>query len=225
MGCENDRSALLLCSEDQLFGILCPIICIIGVFELARHIRRIRRTGNNRPMRRMDTASEKSGDEQASGLTSAVMSIQPQNLAPLPSACDILQPLSHSLPLPPSGHLAAVLGEERRRWMSQTYGHHKECIQTTSSPSSGSGTSASGTLQSDGKAPSDIEKFPAQIHDLSDAASQTKRTAAGDKWEHPSCLEPGETQSVQKRSQEVQFLREVDEDGVRTWRRWVIEYS
>lgn len=35
-------------------------------------------------------------------------------VAPLPSACDILQPLSHCTPLPSSGHLAAMLSQERR---------------------------------------------------------------------------------------------------------------
>lgn len=34
-------------------------------------------------------------------------------VASLPSACDILQPLSHCTPLPSSGHLAAMLSQER----------------------------------------------------------------------------------------------------------------
>lgn len=37
-----------------------------------------------------------------------------RGVAPLPSARDILQPLSHCTPLPSSGHLAEILSQERR---------------------------------------------------------------------------------------------------------------
>src|SRR5699024_10428096 len=40
--------------------------------------------------------------------------VSPSFVAPLPSASDVLQPLSHCTPLPSSGHLVAVLSQERQ---------------------------------------------------------------------------------------------------------------
>ncbi|EYE92380.1 uncharacterized protein EURHEDRAFT_415506 [Aspergillus ruber CBS 135680] len=65
-----------------------------------------------------------SGDKEKPAGTAAVDQQQPMSnsppkdlscdvRAPLPSACDILQPLSWCTPLPSSGHLAAMLSQER----------------------------------------------------------------------------------------------------------------
>ncbi|KAL4806699.1 hypothetical protein BDV18DRAFT_159868 [Aspergillus unguis] len=176
------------------------------------------------------TPAEKSGGEQqVASATKANLSYPldiTQGCAPLPSACDILQPLSHSSPLPPSGYLAAILGDGRNKRTSQAYQHKHECIQPTSSFSSSPGNSAPVTLQVGCKPPSEGENSPTQSDDSSQATPPpTRRTSEVDDRESPSSSGHSKARSVQKRSQEVQFLHDVDEDGIRTWRRWVVEYS
>ncbi|KAL4915915.1 hypothetical protein BDW62DRAFT_212348 [Aspergillus aurantiobrunneus] len=223
MRCGNDDSNIFRDSGGQLVGIIYPAICIICAFVLARRIRRRQQRKYTLPGGKMDTPSEKSGGEQLSSAANAEISYPAHTThdgAPLPSACDILLPLSHSSPLPSSGYLAAVLSEERRNRMEQTYQHEKEGIQSTSSSCTSSGDFASVELRTDSNPPSGIESSPTQSDDSSQATSpSTRRSAEGDDRGLPSVPDSGEIQPVQKRSQQVQFLRDVDEEGVRTWRR------
>ncbi|KAL2869277.1 uncharacterized protein BJX67DRAFT_23885 [Aspergillus lucknowensis] len=180
----------------------------------------------------MDPPSEKSGGEQSSGAPRSAGLSSPQHAlddrTPPPSARDILQPLSHSSPLPPSGHLAAVLRQKRRSTTGQHSQQENPNIWSPSSPRPSSEDRSSVESRTDrhrSSPPSGIESSPTQADDLSQATSpQTGRGAEeGHGFSDPPCS--SETKSVQKRSREIQFLHDVDEEGVRTWKRCVIEYS
>lgn len=226
MRCGNDHSTITEDSRDLLFGIIYPAIGIICVFVLVRRIRHQQRRKYVLLEGQMDTPSGKSGGEEPSSATS-VGTFYPTHTshdpAPLPSACDILQPLSLSSPLPPSGYLAAVLNEERRKRVEQPYLVENERIQPMSPPCT---NSASMAVRTDCDPPSRFDDSPTQADDSSQATfAPTRRSAEDDDQGSPNSPDSCEFQSVQKRSQHVQHLRDVDEEGIRTWRRWVIEYS
>ncbi|KAL2827628.1 hypothetical protein BDW59DRAFT_144091 [Aspergillus cavernicola] len=229
MRCGHDLSTISRDPWVLRFGIVYSAICITCICVFAWRIRRGQRRRYMLLGGQMDPPSEKSGGEQSSGTTSAEISY---DRAPLPSACDILQPLSHSSPLPPSGYLAAVLGQERRNMMEQayqqTYQQENRSIQSTSSPSSpdNSPSVASRTNRRHRSPPSGTESSPTQADNSSQATPpQTERGAGTDDQGHSSSPDSGENQSIQKRNQRVEILHDVDEEGVRTWRRWVVEYS
>lgn len=83
-----------------------------------------------------------------------------------PSACDILQPLSHTSLLPSSGDLAAQAREQ-------------QSVKSASAPSSPASSKASS---------------------------------------------PDAGEEVQKRSESTQQMCEEDAEGLRTWKRVVVEY-
>jgi hypothetical protein len=227
MRCGNDHSADFRDSRALLFGLVYPAICITCILVLARRIRCRQRRRYLLLGGQMDPPSEKSGGEQSPSATNAERSDPPPNpydRAPLPSACDILQPLSRSSPLPPSGYLAAVLGQERRNQMAQAYQQESQDLQQpASSPYSGSDGSPSAAGRTDRRnSPSRIGSSPTQADDSSQATSPPSgRGAETDDQGLPSSPDSG---SIKKRSQQVQFLHDVDDQGVRTWRRWVVEY-
>ncbi|KAL4986403.1 hypothetical protein BDW68DRAFT_163346 [Aspergillus falconensis] len=234
MRSENDHSKLSKDSGDLRFGIVYPIICIICALVLARRIRRRQRTKYILPMGQMDTPSEKHGGEQSPGPTNLDISYSTHvthHRAPLPSACDILQPLSHSTPLPSSGYLAAALREERRNRMEQAHQLETGCVHPTSSDCTTSGDFALVAFRTDCNLPSGTGNSPTPTDDSSQATPRpitplpTGMSADVAVREYPRSLGSGETRSVQKRGENVEFLRDVDEEGARTWRRWVIEYS
>ncbi len=229
MRCGNGHSTITEDSRDLLFGIIYPAIGIICVLVLVRRIRRQRRKNYVLVGRQMDTPSAKSGGEEPSSATSVGTSYRTHTVhdpAPFPSACDILQPLSLSSPLPPSGYLASVLNEERRKRVEQPYQVEDKRVQPMSPPCTDSENSASMAIRTDCDPPSRFEGSPTQADYSSQATfAPTRRSAEDDDQGSPHSPDSRESQFVQKRSQHVQFLRDVDEEGVRTWRRWVIEYS
>ncbi|KAL4934110.1 uncharacterized protein BDV17DRAFT_278472 [Aspergillus undulatus] len=221
MAFSHDQSTIFYDSRDLSLGIIYPVICIICAFFLVRRIRHRQRTRYTLSEGQMKTQSEKSGGKQTSGATNEGFA-HPMDAthyrAHLPSACDILRPLSHSSSLPPSGYLAAVLTQERRN--PRQYQHDNEHVRPTSSSGTNSLESASVAWRTDLNQPSGIESSPTQTDDSSQATSPLiSPSADGFDRELPSSPDSGEAQSVQKRSQQVQFLRDVDEEGVRTWRR------
>ncbi|KAL2855826.1 hypothetical protein BJY01DRAFT_243014 [Aspergillus pseudoustus] len=227
----NDHSTILSDFRFLLGGLVYAITCIVCILVLVQRIR-------SRQRRRllegqMDSPFEKSGGEESSDATNSGLSYSthyPYDVrASFPSACDILQPLSHSSSLPPSGYLAALLGQERINRVEQTFEQVNRDIRPSSSPrpsSDDSSSVASPTDRSRRSRPSRIERSPTQADHSSQATSPPiGRGAEGDDHGLPSSPGPGEPESIQKRSQHVHLLRDVDEEGPRTWRRWVIEYS
>ncbi|KAL4795440.1 hypothetical protein BDV19DRAFT_170808 [Aspergillus venezuelensis] len=221
----HDHSTVCKEYRDSLFGIIYPAICIICALFLVWRIRNRQRARYTLLGPQMDAPSEKGGGDQPSGATSegfSHLTNTAHNFAPLPSACDILQPLSHSWPLPPSGYLATVLSE-RRRNDSQPQRSNELAQPTTPRTPPWPSTI---TRRTDRRPPLGNESSPTQTDYLSPATSPPiGRNAEEDDRGLPRSPESGELQSVQKRSEQVQLLHEADEQGVRTWRRWVIEYS
>ncbi|PYI06887.1 hypothetical protein BO78DRAFT_314501 [Aspergillus sclerotiicarbonarius CBS 121057] len=159
------------------------------------------------------------------------------NVGPFPSACDILQPLSHLSPLPSSGYLAAVLARERTNWTKQPCppeGHQvPSSLGCAASAPGQDHCSAAPTAAMDGHlGDSSSEEGPAHgAVVVSDPPRQTGPLAPA-QW-HASSHEQGVpsianligAQPSQKCGYAVQFLHDADEEGVRSWRRLMIEYS
>ncbi|RDW89852.1 uncharacterized protein DSM5745_01627 [Aspergillus mulundensis] len=229
MRSENDHSNIFKDSGDLRFGIFYPIICIICALVLVRRIRGRQRTKYMLPRGQMGTPSEKHGGEQSPGpsIPDPFYSTHAtHHRAPLPSACDILRPLSHFSPLPSSGYLAAALNKERRSRMEQDSQLENGCLQPTNSDCTTTEDSALVAERTDPNPSSGTEGSPTETDDSSQATSlSTRQSADVADREHSSSLDPGEARSVQRRSEHVEFLRDVDEEGARTWRRWVVEYS
>ncbi|KAI9372589.1 hypothetical protein BJX61DRAFT_533812 [Aspergillus egyptiacus] len=222
----HDHLAILRDPRVLLFGILYSAVCITCIIVLAwRNSRRQRRRRMFKGQ--MDLPSEKGGGEQSPGATSPkILSATHKfyGLAPLPSACDVLQPLSRVSQLPPSGYLAAALGRERENRMEQTYQHEGQRVQLTSSPRSGheSPLMASPTDHRHGVPLFGTESSPTRTEDSSQAMSPLNAADLNDEQDISSSPNSGDFQSIQKRSQGVHFLHDVDENGFRTWRRWLI---
>ncbi|KAL4750950.1 hypothetical protein BDW72DRAFT_203451 [Aspergillus terricola var. indicus] len=223
MRSEHDQPNLFKDSGNSRLGIVYPIICIICAFMLARRIRHRQRTKYILPRGQMDTPSEKHGGKQSPGPTDSGLSYSTRDIhhpVPLLSACDILQPLSHSTPLPSSGYLAAALSEERRQKMDQAYQLESECISPINPDCTTVGDSALAALRTDYNLLSGTVNAPTPTDDSSQATSlPTRRSADVADQRHPNSLHSGASRSVQKRGEHVEFLRDVDEEGARTWRR------
>ncbi|KAL4815559.1 hypothetical protein BDW67DRAFT_176146 [Aspergillus spinulosporus] len=223
MRSENDHPNLFKDSGDSRLGIVYPIICIICAFMLARRIRHRQRTKYILSRGQMDTPSEKHGGEQSPGPSDPELSYSTRDIhhhLPLPSACDILQPLSHSTPLPSSGYLAAALTEERRQKMDQIYQLESECTSPTNPDCTTVGESALAASRMDCNLLSGTVSPPTSTDDSSQATSLPTRWSAdmADR-QHPNSLDFDASESVQKRGEHVEVLRDVDEEGARTWRR------
>lgn len=229
MRSENDHPNLFKDSGNSRLGIVYPIICIICALLLARRIRHRQRTKYILLGGQMDTPSEKHGGKQSPGPSDPELSYSTRDIhhrLPLPSACDILYPLSHSTSLPSSGYLAAALIEDRRQKMDQAYQLESECTSPTSPDCTTVGESALVGLRTDCNLLSGTVNPPTLTDDSSQATSlPTRRSADVADRQHPNSLDFGASWSVQKRGEHVEFLRDVDEEGARTWRRCVIEYS
>ncbi|KAF9884142.1 hypothetical protein FE257_002263 [Aspergillus nanangensis] len=142
----------------------------------------------------------------------------------LPSARDILQPLSHLTALPSSGYLAAVLGRER----------HARAIPTPAAQASLAENLPGGAHPMNRR--SDTIERGGGTSDESRAEVEdpqwTAFTPTGWRGEEINNEEAfgvsgaGQIPPViQQRSQTVQYLHDVDEEGSRSWRRVVVEYS
>ncbi|KAL3467969.1 hypothetical protein BJX64DRAFT_81329 [Aspergillus heterothallicus] len=233
----NDHSVILGDSRFLLGGLVYAITCIVCILVLVQRIRSGQRRRRLLLEGQMDSPFEESGGKESSGATSAGLSYPtpyPGDVrASLPSACDILQPLSHTSSLPPSGYLAAVLGQERMnrldRILEQSLEQEIRDTRPSSSPRPSSDNSSSVSSPTDRDRrhrPFSMDSSPTQAEYSSQATSPPiERGAEEDGQGLPSSLGPSEPKSIQKRSQHVHYLRDVDEEGPRTWRRWVIEYS
>ncbi|PLN77549.1 hypothetical protein BDW42DRAFT_176626 [Aspergillus taichungensis] len=236
-----------------LYPALCVIGIVLLARRIRHHRQRKyqlpeRRQESLRPL----SPAEKSGGDMSAGQGAAAPCIRDPShnaltttaaTSSFPSACDILQPLSQLTPLPSSGHLAAILGRAKRQ-------EHPANEKPGGGPGGESGASAGPS--SDHSRPSTSET---QASDLSGGGSdQSSYSGIGDslppmaptptEWRPVGSLagnysshdgyfdgselsgeSAGPQPPVQKSRQVVQLLHDADEEGVRTWRRLMVEYS
>lgn len=167
--------------------------------------------------------------------------------APLPSACGILQPLSQRTQLPPSGHLASVLSRERcgehpslslassespmestpRSISTHTVsggqvnvgGSHRSLYQSE-------GEEANNSPNHEGFSPSTSGAPVMSMQANSSLPPSTGSSTASHRRSFtPDASGSNNAVQAQKRSETVQHLQDVDEHGVRTWKRLVVEYN
>ncbi|KAG2415231.1 hypothetical protein HFD88_006422 [Aspergillus terreus] len=269
MGPRNDPRSTVADLEIYLFGITFPIACVLCIAILVQRIRRRVRGGRftptAAPKRQMHPNPPNYGGKERADLavvgrgpsTDAHPPSSPRDGLPsLPSACDILQPLSQLTPLPSSGYLAAVLGRERRARATTTTtttaaaagaAAAPACLAATGDvlgsvdppphangvPGRGEGRGGGGARSIE-LAWSDRTLRPSGSSDESCAALDDPQSSAFSPtgWRPDDLPElaggvsgAGEPQPVQKRSQTVQNLYGVDEEGARAWRRVMMEYS
>ncbi|TPR02200.1 hypothetical protein CAN33_0043115 [Aspergillus niger] len=175
-----------------------------------------------------------SGGEEPVGRTS-------QGVGPFPSACDVLQPLSQLSPLPSSGYLAAVLARERSHWTKQASGSDGHLVPL--SP----GCAASAPAHDHRSATPPAVGMDDRVGDSSSEAPTHCSMVVSDPRRQPGTPAPvqchanpiatSHEQGVpsianligshpsQNCGYAVQYLHDADEEGVRSWRRLMIEYS
>lgn len=205
-----------------LFGIIYPAFSVICIVVLARTIRRRRQGRYALSQKQMDSQTsklEKHGlEEQTSDLSRVAL--------PLPSACDILQPLSHLTPLPPSGHLVSMLGCEPVRIkvasedpgvMSDWNISHRDNNRPATSDTDDSHVGPFVASQFQGGLAEQQQIEPPAV-----PATCSTENHGGEVFELPGSDEPP---TIQRRNQTVQFPQVADADGTRSWKRLIMEYN
>jgi hypothetical protein len=253
------------------YSALC-IVCILVSFRHIKAHRSRHRRGvhcKSLPPERQTMASS----SQAGGEPGQLEKGQPVSDSPRPihhrhpSACDILQPLSHLVPVPASGHVAAAVaaGAAERQGASTTASpsaspnlpppppppgqgsqqssredaepnsagaidHHRpHCCHPVENPSStnppSSSSSSSHTHNPAGPVPCPC--IPAVGASGPGVAVHSTRPAEAfcrpiQPQQNPI---PGQAENVAKRTETVQVCRDVDAEGIRSWRRLIVEYG
>ena len=245
---ENEQLVIpqsVLVSSSQ---ILYPVFCLICLLLVQRFRRR--RGWFARFGRQMDSRKslpERPGGKETAGTAVGQESksnrdVSPSFVAPLPSASDVLRPLSHCTPLPPSGHLAAALSQERQAGNRPSL-TKPETPKESSSP----GSMTTRTVLSSQVHASESHRRPCQSAVEEARSSPNHRgllpstsgapvmnlqqnpltgisTASQGRPPSPNASGSGVVQSVQRHSETTHHLYDVDEQGVRTWKRQVVEY-
>ncbi|BCR86437.1 uncharacterized protein ACHE_30424S [Aspergillus chevalieri] len=233
--------------------ILCPILCLICLLIL---VQRIKHRSRWPALSRRQMDSQKSlperfgagGNKEKTAGTAAVGQQQqpmsnspPKDLscdvrAPLPSACDILQPLSRCTPLPSSGQLAAKLSQERQAGNRPSLTMKPE---TPTSPESSTHAAPAGSVHASGShqgfsefADQEVNRSPRPGSGSSEPVKNPQSAflppstgISNDRRSHVPRAESNVVYTAQKRSETVQHLQDTDENGVRKWKRRVVEYS
>ena len=239
MGHEKDNDAV---KDIQVhsFWISFTVVCILCILLFVQRIRRRHLVWYAPPERQMDPRpfsflpkEKRGGDEELAGLVGHGKTYYPGDpstygVAGLPSACDILLPLSRSTHLPSSGYLAAVLGRERSVSTAQSYQQAQApCVVAPSELSPSSGDSRPSTAGTDAGRSNGV--LPAVGSRLLGSCIENADPPAGpqtlDAQEFSGMLAPERTCSVLKRNQIVQHLYDVDEGGVRTYKRTMLHYN
>lgn len=252
MNCEgNDfiiSQELPVTSTQLLYPVLC-LICILLFVQRIKH-RRSWPALSRRQMHSQKSLPETppGGNKEKTTGTAAAVDQQQQTMsnspskdlscdvrAPLPSACDILQPLSQYTPLPSSGHLAAMLSQERQGGNRPSLTMEPETPMESSCPEFSSTHAApGGSIHASGlhqRADQEAVRSPNKGFSLESPQSSAflppSSRLTGISLSGIGHLGPESNMvyTVQKRSETVQHLRGADEIGVRTWRRLVVEYS
>lgn len=129
MDSKGDQSVTreLPVSSVQVLYVALSLICLLLLVQRFRSQLNIRGQRENpsgqQTMDSREPPVEKPNGDETAGTEGTDQHTQQEvqqqlmssrGVAPLPSARDILQPLSHCTPLPSSGHLAEILSQERR---------------------------------------------------------------------------------------------------------------
>lgn len=236
MGHENEELASPRDLQTFLFGITFPVACVFAILALVQRIRRRQQGRYVLPEKQMDPQPplpDRSGGKAPVGQGVPYPQSPTHDVNGLPSACDILQPLSQLAPLPSSGYLAAMLGREGSDKDKQSYPQDPSSQSSAAymvSPSASSGDSRpttsytndshrSGSFSEGSDASRRGSEDPQHI-----ALSPTGWRTEGNPEDSGGLSDLNRAQPVQKRSQVIQQLYDVDGEGVRTWRRLMVEY-
>ncbi|OJK04779.1 hypothetical protein ASPACDRAFT_1851741 [Aspergillus aculeatus ATCC 16872] len=237
MRCTNVKTAIPKNNQIASLGIIYSVACIVCALVLLQRIRRrrLRYASAERQMDPLSSSLEKGGGDGPSspvGQGYGVAYLQypiSHHASSFPSACDVLQPLSHSSQLPSSGYLAAVLTRERSSWTSQHSYSSEELAQPAPGNAAMNRIFNSSTCQNDLGGLS-----PERLNGGSMAPNAPPRTGSSPVgWRTEShsqepplnVAESSGTQPTRKSEYAVQYMRDADEEGVRTWKRVVVEYS
>ncbi|RAL07175.1 uncharacterized protein BO97DRAFT_409196 [Aspergillus homomorphus CBS 101889] len=234
MRCENVKTAIPKNIQIVSLGFVYSAACIVCVLLLLQRIRR-RRLGFAPSKRRMDPLSsslEKGGGEVPPGAVGQGYSVTylqdpiSDSVGALPSACDVLQPLSHLSQLPSSGYLAAVLARERSSWMQQTYPPEKPALQTSGDADMEATVISSVCQDNLGGLSSERLSGGSMIPKAPQRTGSSPVGWRTESQEPPlSVAESSGPHPSRKSGHAVQYMQEANEEGVRTWRRVVVEYS
>ncbi|KAJ9371009.1 hypothetical protein DTO282F9_3846 [Paecilomyces variotii] len=165
-----------------------------------------------------------SEDSQTGGCTATAEISTPASV-PLPSASDILQPLSQMYQesnIPSSGEVAAL-----SRGVNE---EHRACAKE---PANGLGTDGGSRSSKSGPEPllytTEVDGAKTSEQNASSATVSSVSPLAESSAEQTSSAQTHDAdtehrQSIQKRSETVQVMREVDSDGERTFIRRIVEY-
>ncbi|KAE8355053.1 hypothetical protein BDV28DRAFT_129819 [Aspergillus coremiiformis] len=221
------------------FWISFIVACILCILALVQRIRHRQLSRYAPPERRMDpqpfsfSPKEKRGGEQPADVVGHGRPYYREDatsygVAGLPSACDVLLPLSHSTQLPSSGYLAAVLGRERSIRATKSYQlAQPPCVVAPSKPGRSWRDSQSSTAGTDAGLSgrfSPPEGSGSSVSSI-EPADPSSGSQVVDLQEFSSMSASDGTQLVQKRNQVVQDFYDVDDGGVRMYRRTMVEYS
>ncbi|RMJ26388.1 hypothetical protein PHISP_02768 [Aspergillus sp. HF37] len=263
-------------------------LCIVCILVSFRHIKALRHRSRHRhrrgvhckslPPERQTMASSSS---QAGGEHGELEKGQPVSDSAIhhrhPSACDILQPLSHLVPVPASGHVAAAVAAGAAEKASATTSprpgpnlspylppppkqdsqqpsrmdaepnsagpgagagaidpHHRpHCCHPVENPSSTNPPSSSSHIHNPAVPVPSAPSVPAVGTSGPGVAVHSTLPAEG--FCHP--IQPQQNPNpgpapaenaphgVQKRTETAQFCRDVDAEGIRSWRRLIVEYG
>ncbi|RHZ48264.1 uncharacterized protein CDV56_103937 [Aspergillus thermomutatus] len=163
-----------------------------------------------------------------------------QRTFPLPSACDILPPLSHLAPLPSSGYLASILGRQpsRSKLTSEEDGQLQQSSALAGSESRA--VPVGNIFDGDESRPATSDKNADLVGSFASTYSKIENEDQhqGEASTVPAAWPVGthrqevyelpgseELQSTQRRNQTVHFPQVVDAEGTRSWKRVIVEYN
>ncbi|GAD98383.1 hypothetical protein AN0650.2 [Paecilomyces variotii No. 5] len=162
-----------------------------------------------------------SESDQTGGPSTAVEISTPTS-SPLLSASDILQPLSQMTGIPSSGDVAALAREMKE----EQYASGKNPAGTDQggpqNPASDTNSQLCAAGDHAGVGTAEKAEQNASSVAVSSPSSSTESTARTSTQTNDSDIE--NQQSIQKQSETVQLVREVDSDGERTFVRRIVEY-
>ncbi|OJJ49925.1 hypothetical protein ASPZODRAFT_139271 [Penicilliopsis zonata CBS 506.65] len=218
--------------------LLYPGFCILCVVILIRRVRRQYRErqsplpssqDSNKPSHA--TRPKVMDEEKALPVDESILTVPP-----LPSACDVLQPLSHMTPLPSSGYIASLrkqapLGEDGQLLSHEehTFPPPYDFYRYHSSPGKQSEQSPSSLRPGE----SQRKEIPEPVEGGIDTHPSTpKHQRFGSSSEShgpgspssPGSADTQSIQSVQRLSETSQLMHDVDSVGMRTWKRLTVEY-
>ncbi|KAL1885484.1 hypothetical protein Plec18167_000978 [Paecilomyces lecythidis] len=164
-----------------------------------------------------------SENDQTGGRTTAVDISTPES-EPLPSACDILRPLSQMTGVPSSGYVAARAREMREgQYVGEkdsTVEHGTEDGSRNSASDSNSQPCAAGDQAGD----DGVKKSEQNASSITVSSPSSSTESIGRTSTQTNDSDTENQESIQKRTETVQLVREVDSDGERTFVRRIVEY-